>query len=571
MGTTCRTFAACFIVGALLSPVSLDAQVCEQELAPSVFSGGHRFGESIDISGDVAVLSDRLAGVGGEATVFRFDGTDWIEEQTLAPPSSVPGEEFGWSVAIDGDVIAVGSRFSTSAGGCSVFRYDGIGWNFEQFLAPPSGRLDGEFGRSVAVSADRVLVGASESGADGDGLAYLYLYDAGTWQLESTIEPVTDWSHEFGYSVDIEMSSDLTTGTIVVGEPLGAPVGFSPGGSATVYELSGGVWSFAERVLPPISAFDGRFGESVSLSGDTFVAGAYRDDEGATNVGSAYVYRRDLSGWFLEQKIIHTGSGDQVGRRVAISGEIVVLSARRSFSPRSVVYTRDQGVWTHAQDLINEQSGRYFGQEVAIDGERVILGQRNVGSGPNPRGARVYTRSAGEWNMFGFFEHPQDAEACLGDSFEFSAIATGAAPLTYQWQRDGIDLPGETSPTFARDSLSALELGVYTVVITSQCGTMTSLPAETRCSEFLRGDSNGDGTVDGIGDGIAILTGLFGGGPFHCEAAADSDGNGGVNVADAVYILSYGFAGGPPPPAPFPGCGYGGAPGFLSCQESSCH
>ena len=74
--------------------------------------------------------------------------------------------------------------------------------------------------------------------------------------------------------------------------------------------------------------------------------------------------------------------------------------------------------------------------------------------------------------------------------------------------------------------------------------------------KFIRGDSDGDGTVN-LTDGVSVLNGLFGGGAAPCRAAADTNGDGGVNLTDAVYLLQYLFAAGPPPVAPFPECGIG--------------
>ncbi|MEC9475548.1 MAG: hypothetical protein VX764_00770 [Planctomycetota bacterium] len=80
---------------------------------------------------------------------------------------------------------------------------------------------------------------------------------------------------------------------------------------------------------------------------------------------------------------------------------------------------------------------------------------------------------------------------------------------------------------------------------------------EQICSEgpsFLRGDPNGDGSVD-ISDTVAILSYLFEGLNLLCIDAADIGDSGQVNIADAVAVVSYLFRGGSPPMEPFPGCG----------------
>ena len=87
---------------------------------------------------------------------------------------------------------------------------------------------------------------------------------------------------------------------------------------------------------------------------------------------------------------------------------------------------------------------------------------------------------------------------------------------------------------------------------------------------FIRGDSNGDGTVTPVADAITTLNGLFGGAAIPCASAADVNADGTLNIADAVTILNYGFAGGPPPPAPFPNCGLETISTTLTCDQTGC-
>ncbi len=74
-------------------------------------------------------------------------------------------------------------------------------------------------------------------------------------------------------------------------------------------------------------------------------------------------------------------------------------------------------------------------------------------------------------------------------------------------------------------------------------------------AQFLRGDCNGEGRVD-ISDAVAILNALFqGGSRGDCWSACDSDASGAVDITDAVYLLRW-MGGATPPPSPFPRCGW---------------
>ena len=72
-------------------------------------------------------------------------------------------------------------------------------------------------------------------------------------------------------------------------------------------------------------------------------------------------------------------------------------------------------------------------------------------------------------------EHPQDATAVLGSSVTFSVRAEGTAPLSYQWQRDGVDIPGATMTSLAWANLKLSDDGAQVRVIVSNAeGSVTS-------------------------------------------------------------------------------------------------
>ncbi len=87
---------------------------------------------------------------------------------------------------------------------------------------------------------------------------------------------------------------------------------------------------------------------------------------------------------------------------------------------------------------------------------------------------------------------------------------------------------------------------------------------------FLRGDVNGDSTLN-LADGISQLAALFSGaGPVDCADSADTNDDGSFNIADTIYLLSFLFTSGPPPPAPFPNCGLDPTGDLLGCSFSPC-
>ena len=92
-----------------------------------------------------------------------------------------------------------------------------------------------------------------------------------------------------------------------------------------------------------------------------------------------------------------------------------------------------------------------------------------------------------------------------------------------------------------------------------------SLSGGSEPRTFIRGDANGDASVD-LSDAIRLLFYLFSGVTLPCFAAADLDESSSVELADVVYLLDFEFSDGPPPPLPFPTRGPA-PPEGLSCGE----
>ena len=80
--------------------------------------------------------------------------------------------------------------------------------------------------------------------------------------------------------------------------------------------------------------------------------------------------------------------------------------------------------------------------------------------------------------------HPNSGDFCVGDSTELSVLATGDG-LTYQWQKDGVDLPGATQNTLQLNSLTTGDSGAYHCVVSGQCGDATSQDAQVNVSAEL--------------------------------------------------------------------------------------
>jgi len=255
------------------------------------------FANSAAISGDYAVVGAPFPApptfVGaGVAFVYRRDSLGaWLRDTTLHASDAIPNILFGWSVAIDDDVIVVGARqgvvHSTIIGGAAyVFRRSGTVWIQEAKLRAVDPDYHDFFGTSVSVSGDTVIVGANGDNEKGNdaGAAYVFERDSlGMWQHLSKFQPATA-GDEFGSAVSIDGR------WAIVGASL-AGANDSYKGAAWMYYRDNTSWVAASMLAPHDLAYGDRFGYSVSISGPCAVVGApARNIQSTDGVGATYIY-----------------------------------------------------------------------------------------------------------------------------------------------------------------------------------------------------------------------------------------------------------------------------------------
>jgi hypothetical protein len=367
--------------------------------------GGDAFGYSVAVSGDTVVvgaLGERSSSTGvdsspnedlfnaGAAYVFVRSGSAWTKQAYLKPAAvgtSQDSDQFGWSVAVSGDTVVVGANLEDSSttgvnstpnddgtasasGAAYVFVRSGSVWTQQAYLKPAAvgtSQANDQFGYSVAVSSDTIVVGAwledsSSLGVNStpnesaglSGAAYVFVRSAGVWTQQAYLKPAivgtTQGGDDFGFSVGV--SGD----TVVVGAPgedsTTTGVNSTPNegatfaGAAYVFERSGGVWTQQAYLKPDAvgaSQVNDQFGYSVGVSGDTVVVGAVGERSSTTGVnstpndsinaaGAAYVFVRSGSLWtqqaYLKPATVGTTQGnDQFGWSVAVSGDTVVVGS----------------------------------------------------------------------------------------------------------------------------------------------------------------------------------------------------------------------------------------------------
>ena len=278
-----------------------------------------------------------------------------------------------------------------------------------QKIVANDGMSTDNFGYSLSIHADRLIVGANQDDDNGNNAGAAYIYareESGSWAQEAKIT-ATDGSagDHFGISVDVDENRAI----------IGAPFdGNAYNGSAYIFTRdSNGAWSQEQKITASDSAREDLFGLSVAIDDDRVIIGAYRDDDKGDNAGSAYIYVRGSDGtWDIESHIFANDArdGDQFGYAVDIAGDRALIGANLgkhngNATGSAYIFTRQSnGSWTESEKITanDAMADDEFGQAVALtsDGARAIIGAyQDDDDGISSGSAYIFTRqSSGSWN-----------------------------------------------------------------------------------------------------------------------------------------------------------------------------
>ena len=311
----------------------------EQRLEPNPVLPLQLFGATVAIQGDVAMVGAPLFDVtpngnDGIVFVYRYDGSTWVEEQVLTSP--VPGgSTFGRRVKLAGDCAVIGQGGYTNAagiltGGAHVFRYSAPSWVAEATLVPAAAVAGDSYGFEVAVSGDRVLLGApgvDSGGVQVSGAATFFRFDgAAGWIEEQTVALSTPTSGNFGHSVSLD-GDVAVVGAFEATTPVGPR-----SGSVSVFRLTAGTWIEEAVLVAPGLVVQSWFGSATALlDNDLFIGAPNQGFNGTGGPGATYRYQFDGSEWNLLGAIVPANSllNDDTGASIAYDGETLLIGAPR--------------------------------------------------------------------------------------------------------------------------------------------------------------------------------------------------------------------------------------------------
>ena len=363
----------------------------QQKLTASDTAAGDQFGRVVALNGDTAIVGafaeDNTKGnEAGAAYVFVRNGGVWTQQQKLMASDGAPNDNFGFSVAIDGDTALVGAiRANTStgvdAGAVYVFtRIAGV-WTQQQRFQASDGALNDAFGGALDLDGDIAVVG-SDGDDDGGNLAgssYVFTKSGGIWtQQQKLTASDPSAGDNFGDTVAVDGT------TIIVGAKNDDHPGKTDAGSVYVFTRNGNTWIQQQRLTASDAAVSDDFGFFIDLSGDTAIVGADGNDGNGNNAGAAYIFSRNNGVWTQQQRLHASDAGDSdgFGAGVCIEGDTAVVAAfaaNTSSAPDSgaaYVFTRSGNVWIQQQKIFASDGATndHLGLALAMSGSTVIIG-----------------------------------------------------------------------------------------------------------------------------------------------------------------------------------------------------
>jgi hypothetical protein len=387
-------------------------------------------------------------------------------------------DQFGVSLALDGDTLVVGALYEDSASGgingdqssnaaadsgaAYVFVNKAGTWVQQAYLKGGDSPSENDFfGTGVAIAGDTIVVGAMRGNlfnpldvSNRNGTAYVFVRNGEVWSQQAQLTAKDAAAGDiFGFAVAIQKD------TVVVGAPEESSVA-SESGAAYIFSRNGTSWMQTGKVKAKNPVEGSLFGCAVALDKDTLIVGAQHDATVAPHGGSATVFVHQGSTWTEQQRLASPQPSAQgtFGYSVALRGDTIAVGSPRAdiiTSPSGEVYIFDRvgQAWSLSATLTAAvpRDSDFFGSRVALSDSALLVGAngdasgaRGVGKDPtrtdgvNSGAAYLFARQGKMWTPsayiksansepgddFGYYVALSDQMIVISGLFESSA-ATG--------------------------------------------------------------------------------------------------------------------------------------------------
>ena len=358
---------------ALLCPL-----ISGQEIQLSPEDGAFHFGNSVAISGNtviVGAVDDNENGT-ESGSAYLFNAITGVQISKLLPDNGMSLDRFGTSVDIHGNTAVVGATKAENTVG-SVYIFDTLSGNQ---LAEIGFGYD-KTGTSVSIDGAKIIAGAPQDYYSNPGSpdptppwpGRALLFDITDL---TNVDQMTLSASDGDDGDDFGMSVAISGNTVIVGAPNNNNENGGRAGAAYLFDATTGAQ------LSKLLAEDGSegdwFGWSVAISGNTAIVGAVGDDDNGPLAGSAYLFDT-TTGAQIEKISASTGLEGRFGRSVAINGNIAAVGALSypanfPINGRAFLFDATTGAQVTSLWYSDAWEGDEFGCAVALNEYTAVVG-----------------------------------------------------------------------------------------------------------------------------------------------------------------------------------------------------
>ena len=387
---------------------------------------GEDMGEDINSFGNELSISGNrvLIGAINKAFVLELNNSDeWVKTATLSANDTDIQDVFGRTLFLEGNRAVISAKgFNNKQGAVYVFEYSLGTWVQTQKITADNASQGDEFGASISLFGDRLLIGAPEVGLanNNSGVAYVFEFNSTSWNQVQIIVPIFEVDQIQKFGISVVLDGDIAF--------IGAKYGngqTTNSGAIHIFELQDivdNIWNQVNKIFASDGESLDSFGESIAKKGNRLLISASGDDDNGNDSGAAYIFDFVEDQW-LEIKKIKPNDGEDSDNfsafgSIELTGDSVFIGSPLSEEEISVhssgsayVFGLVNNVWTETNKFIPNESAAedFFGDTLGRSNDMLIVGTQSDNAELGSGSAYIYKYDGAVWALMTKLETRNEA------------------------------------------------------------------------------------------------------------------------------------------------------------------